>query len=215
MTRSALALANLRRFASVSAGRPVAERCGVCASEIPSDHHHLLERDTARLVCSCRACWLLFCDTHAARGTLRAIPDRVISVSDARVTAEQWEALQIPIALAFFRTSGATGQPSAFYPSPAGAIESQLPLDTWTEVMTANPWLRSVTPDVEAVLVRATAEGRAWYIVPIDACYELIGGMRQSWEGFSGGDGVRDQIDRFFKALDARSTPLTSAAGPS
>jgi hypothetical protein len=161
-------------------------------------------------VCSCRGCWLRFVDIQAAGGRLRAIPDRVISVAAARVTRDQWEALQIPIALVFFRFSSATAQPSAFYPSPAGAVESQLPLGVWNEIMVANRWLRSVAPDVEAVLVRGTPQdqGQAWYIVPIDVCYALVGGMRQRWEGFSGGDGVRDEIARFFAALDAKSTPL-------
>jgi hypothetical protein len=81
--------------------------------------------------------------------------------------------------------------------------------------MAANPWLRSVARDVEAVLVRTSRDRQAWYIVPIDACFELIGGIRRLWEGFSGGDGVRNEIERFFTALDARSTPLPAAREPS
>ena len=81
--------------------------------------------------------------------------------------------------------------------------------------MDANPWLRSVAPDVEAVLVHGTPERRIWYIVPIDACYELVGRIRKQWEGFSGGDRVREEIDRFFAALDAKGSPLIAAGEPS
>lgn len=106
-----------------------------------------------------------------------------------------------------------SGRATAFYPSPAGATESQLPLGAWANLIDANPALGSVAPDVEAVLVRGSAERQAWYIVPIDACYDLIGRIRTRWNGFSGGDAVRNEIDRFFAALDAKSA--SSIAGRS
>ena len=71
---------------------------------------------------------------------------------------------------------------AAFYPSPAGATESVLPLDTWDEVVAANPELATLQPDVEAFLVRGrarTAAGAECYLVPIDACYELVGQLRR------------------------------------
>jgi hypothetical protein len=196
---------NLRRFAGSKRAQPAAERCEVCASTIAGDHRHLLEIDSGRLLCSCRPCWLLFADSRSAGGKLRAVPDRVVSVPAACVTAAIWEALQIPIALVFFRFRSLDGRATAFYPSPAGATESQLPLDAWPKLLDASPSLRSVAADVEAVLVRGTAERQAWYIVPIDACYELIGRIRTGWRGFSGGDELQDDIERFFAALDAKS----------
>jgi hypothetical protein len=196
---------NLRRFAGSKRAQPAAERCEVCASTIADNHRHLLEMDSGRLLCSCRLCWLLLADPRSAGETLRAVPDRVVSVSAAGVTAALWEALQIPIALVFVRFSSRHGQATAFYPSPGGATESRLPLDAWADLIDANPLLRSLAPDVEAVLVRGTAERQAWYIVPIDACYDLIGRIRTRWRGFSGGDAVQDEIDRFFAALDAKS----------
>ena len=44
---------------------------------------------------------------------------------------------------------------TAFYPSPAGATESLLPLTAWEEIVRENPALREMQPDVEALLVRA------------------------------------------------------------
>jgi len=204
---------NLRGLARSTPGPPV-ERCHVCAATIGGDHRHLLELDTGRLLCSCRICWLLFVDPVPAGGWLCAVPERVVLVPAARASVEHWEALQIPIALVFFRFSRATGQTTAFYPSPAGATEAQLPLDAWADVMAANPCLRTVAPDVEAVLVRGTSGQPTWYIVPIDACYELAGRIRRRWAGFSGGDGVRDEIDQFFAALDAKSSLLAGDPVP-
>ena len=40
----------------------------------------------------------------------------------------------------------------AFYPSPVGATESLLPLDTWDEITARYPELASIKPDVEAIL---------------------------------------------------------------
>jgi hypothetical protein len=211
MMTTALSFPNLRRFAGAKSTEAPTACCHLCAATVSGDHRHMLEVGTGRLWCSCHMCWLLFADPQAGGGRLRALPDRVTRVSAAAVPAAQWEALQIPIALVFFRFSSATGRATAFYPSPAGAIESQLPLDAWLDVVDANPWLESVAPEVEAVLVRGTPEGRSWYIVPIDACYELIGRIRTRWEGLSGGDRVRDEINRFFTALDTKSSPLIAA----
>jgi hypothetical protein len=42
--------------------------------------------------------------------------------------------------------------------------------------------------------------------VPIDRCYELVGIIKATWEGISGGDAVRNAVEAFFARLpDARS----------
>jgi hypothetical protein len=43
------------------------------------------------------------------------------------------------------------------------------------------------------------------YLVPIDACYEFVGGLRTRWRGFDGGQEAREFIDDFFTALAERS----------
>ena len=35
-------------------------------------------------------------------------------------------------------------------------------------------------------------------IVPIDACYELVGRIRRTWSGIHSGDEVMREIDAFF-----------------
>ena len=60
--------------------------------------------------------------------------------------------LQIPVSVAFFFVNSTLDRVAAFYPSPAGATESLLSLDTWDEVVAANPELATLAPDVEAFL---------------------------------------------------------------
>jgi len=50
------------------------------------------------------------------------------------------------------------------------------------------------------------------YLVPIDACYELVGRIRRCWKGFDGGEDAWNEIDGFFADLRVRSGE-TSEAG--
>ncbi len=61
-------------------------------------------------------------------------------------------------------------------------------------------------PDVEALLVRRDAGNEEAYLVPIDACYELVGELRRLWKGFDGGTEAREAMATFFAGLRDRST---------
>jgi hypothetical protein len=74
-----------------------------------------------------------------------------------------------------------------------GATESQLPLTIAV--------LRTIEPDVEALLVDRHKGAREHWIVPIDDCYRLVALIRAEWTGLSGGDRVWPAIDRFFEGL--------------
>jgi hypothetical protein len=39
------------------------------------------------------------------------------------------------------------------------------------------------------------------WLVPIDDCYRLVGVIRRSWTGMSGGSRVWHEIDAFFRDL--------------
>ena len=94
---------------------------------------------------------------------------------------------------------------AAFYPSPAGATESLLPLDAWARLVADNEVLTSMEADVEALIVRRDEQHKDAYLVPIDACYELVGELRRLWKGFDGGTEARDAMDAFFDRLAERS----------
>jgi hypothetical protein len=136
------------------------------------------------------------------------VPDRVLSFPGLALTAEEWDALQIPVGVAFLSLSSTLGRVAAFYPGPAGATESLLELDTWEGVVAAHPELGTLRPDVEALLVRAGPDGDVeCHLVPIDACYELVGRMRLLWSGFEGGARAAEALEAFFDDVRSRAVP--------
>jgi hypothetical protein len=179
----------------------------------------------------------------------RAVPDRYLYFGRLALDARTWDELQIPVGLAFLFRNSAQGRTVAFYPGPAGATESELPLDAWDTIVAANPELTVLRADVEALLVRRPggsdgprgARGRAHdsggskdaddsagaassaalddsagscHLVPIDACYELVGRLRTLWRGFDGGQEAHDAMDAFFAQVEQRSRPATAAGRP-
>jgi hypothetical protein len=176
-----------------------AERCELCHSEIEGRHPHLLEPQSRRLLCACPACALLFAGGAASR--YRRVPSQVTRLQDFRLADAQWEALLIPINMAFFFRSSQRARVLAMYPGPGGAAESTLDLDAWDDLAETNPQLRELEEDVEALLVNRVAHAREYYRVPIDRCYELVGRIRTHWHGMSGGEGAREAIAAFFADL--------------
>lgn len=193
----------LRRFARPRA--PV-ERCELCAREIAAEHEHLLEPVERHLACVCGPCAVLFSTRDGTK--LKRVPRDVRALDDLGITDAQWESLRLPIDLAFFYESTPQARMVACYPSPAGATESLLELDMWTEIRDAHPALSHLQPDVQALLVnrvrRGTSPGGA-FLVPIDQCFRLVGLIRLHWKGFTGGAEVWEQIDRFFVDLASRA----------
>ena len=88
----------------------------------------------------------------------RSVPERYVAFGDFELSPAQWDSLQIPVSVAFFFLNSELERIAAFYPGPAGATESELPLDTWTDLVAANPQLATMQPDVEAFLVRAASD---------------------------------------------------------
>lgn len=107
----------------------------------------------------------------------------------------------IPISLAFFSFSTPAGRALAFYPGPAGATESTMPLDIWQEIADANPAIADMRPDVEALLLNRVGSAREYFLVPIDECFRLVGLIRLHWRGLSGGSLVWGEIAQFMQQL--------------
>ena len=172
------------------------ERCDMCNVLVAHEHEHVVNTDTRNLMCTCRGCWLLF--TSDSAGRYRAVPDRYAVVDGFAISGDTWDSFQIPVSVAFFFINSSLGRVAAFYPSPAGATESLLELDAWDDLAAANPLLATLAPDVEALLLRVGDDGTDAFVVPIDACYELVGHMRKLWRGFDGGREAKDALDGFF-----------------
>ena len=180
------------------------ERCELCGAPIEPEHRHLLELATRDLKCTCRPCSILFDRAAASEGRYRLVGDRRLAIPDLALGDVMWEELRLPVDMAFFVRDSREGRVMAFYPSPMGPTESLLELEAWQELEAGNPILRTLEPDVEALLVN---HGRGHWIVPIDECYALVGVIRTRWRGFTGGAEVWAEIRRFFEELDRRSRP--------
>lgn len=209
----------LRQFTRErEAARPPLEHCDFCSEPIPPEHRHLLDLSKREVVCSCNACSLLFGNEGAGKGKYRVIPRRYLLMPDFQMTDEQWDDLTIPVNMVYiFRSSMGTQQPgvqgvTAFYPSPAGAIESLLNLESWEVLVHNNPILNDLQPDVEALLINRVRDKRMYYIVPIDTCYQLVGLIRLHWKGLSGGEEVWKAITEFFTGLQAKSQTMTGGS---
>ncbi|HUK33387.1 MAG TPA: DUF5947 family protein [Vicinamibacterales bacterium] len=191
------------------------ETCEFCGAAMAAEHGHLVDLPRRVILCVCRPCYLLFTHDGAGGARFRAIPQRYALVPEFAAADEQWNTLDLPIGLAFFFRNSLTGRTTAFYPSPAGATESELPLDAWDSLVSAAPLLATMADDVEAFLIRrqlpspqAGTTARAGVdalVVPIDVCYELVGRIRRGWRGIQGGDDLWHDIDEFFEHVTRRA----------
>jgi hypothetical protein len=189
----------LKRFARTT--QPV-ERCELCGLALAAEHPHLLEKQSRRISCSCEACAILFCGQQGGR--FLRVPRRVRALENFSLTELEWEELMIPIHLAFFFRNE-DGRLTAMYPSPGGAIESQLPLESLRARFHQHTHLRELDPLVEALLVNRVGEHHTYLIAPIDECFRLVGLIRMKWRGLSGGTEVWGAIAGFFEELEQRA----------
>jgi hypothetical protein len=205
-------IASLRRLLTEPVTQaPAPEVCEMCATPIPEQHPHLVQVAERRMMCACGPCAFLFDNPGAGGGEYRRVPDRYLSDPGFQLAADQWDALQIPVGLAFFLRNSARDEIVACYPGPAGATESELSMTAWASGVGASRLAAELAPDVEALLVRRATERDApdvCLLVPIDACYRLVGLVRMHWKGFDGGAVARREIDAYFAELHELARPL-------
>jgi hypothetical protein len=202
----------LRQFtrARSSSSRAV-EFCELCSAGLAHDHPHLVELASRQILCACDACALLFDGLEKSK--YKRVSRSPQFLANFEMTDGQWESLLIPINMAFLFHSSLENRMIALYPSPAGAVESLLPLDAWTDIATNNPVLHQLRPDIEALLVNRVGHAHGltraeYYIAPIDECYKLVGLIRTNWKGLSGGTEVWTEIGRFFAELKSKSAVI-------
>jgi hypothetical protein len=189
------------------------EKCELCSLALRPDHPHLIELAQRKLVCACDACALLF---SGPSKKYRRVPRRIQAFPDFQLSDAEWNSLMVPINMAFFFKNSVEGRVIAMYPSPAGATESLLELESWNDIVARNPALDQMEPDVEGLLVNRLGYSRGYsapeyYQLPIDECYKLVGLIRAHWSGLSGGTEVWQHIGEFFRSLKERAVVVDPA----
>jgi hypothetical protein len=204
----ALASSRLARLARArpvtSAPTPEPDRCDLCAEALDARHRHLVDlghEGERRVLCACRACAVLFDERTAGGHRYRRVPERCRRLVDFRLDEVGWDALGVPVALAFLVRDGARARVVAFCPSAIGTTEAPVDQAAWARLETDNPVLAELEPDVEALLVHRARGAREHWLAPIDVCYRLAAVVRTQWRGLSGGQEVWAAIDRFFESL--------------
>ena len=191
--------------------QPSAEKCELCATEVPAEHGHVA--DLERCDPGVHVPGLLPA-VHPARARAAAATGRCPTgtwpIPAAALGAAEWDALQIPVGLAFFLPQLDLGPGRRLLSEPGrghrvrarpGRVGSGWPRSTRCSARR--------TPDVEAALICRTDSGVEYFLVPIDVCYELVGRMRLHWRGFDGGAEARASIADFLGhgAIPARAAP--------
>lgn len=204
-------LAALRRFSRPPSG--AAEKCEGCWAPLASAHEHRLHLGATssdrKLECVCPAC----AAADVAGAPWKRVPNRCVRAQGLDAADVEWDALGVPIRLAFFVVAEGDPQPLAFFPSPAGPIELQPDLATFGRMREKSVAVQRMRPDVEALLVhhaRPADDGGPspgeQYVVSVDVCYRLVGIVRAHWRGFGGGAEVWRRIEALFVALGREAT---------
>ena len=180
-------------------GRLPANAARCAAEPIPEAHQHVVDLESRAMMCTCRPCYLLFTDSDAHL-RYRSVPDRYFSFAD-------FELGPGPVGRA-----GNPGGPGILLPQfqarPDGRLLSRArpappsPNFRWTPGRRAGgqPGPRRARPGhggpADPRPPARTGPPADCHLVPVDACYELVGRLRRVWRGFDGGQEARDGARR-------------------
>ena len=207
MTDPLAAVRRLRRMPSEPRPR-AGETCEICREAVGPEHNHLVDLERRTLMCACRLCWLLFAPEGAGGGHYKAVPERYVAFPDLELSHGEWDALQIPVSVAFFFLNSSIDRVAAFYPGPPAQRNHSC---RWTRG-TSSRWRTPSWPRSSRTSRRSWcgptrgAPSTECFLVPIDACYELVGRLRTLWRGFDGGREANEALEEFFAGIRARAS---------
>ena len=177
------------------------EKCELCGRPLSDEHRHLLELNERRILCACEPCLAM----KSGLENYCPVSTRTLWLDDFVFPDELWSAFQLPVGLAFFMRSTGTNSVVALYPSPAGATECELHLESWDKLVELNPILLDLEADAEALVVNRMVGAHQHAIVPIDECYRLVGLIKSTWQGISGGNAIEDAVPKFLDYVRDKS----------
>ena len=161
--------------------------------------------DSRNLMCTCRGCWLLFTSNGAGGGQVprRARPLRVarrcqIAPGAVGRAADPRERRVLLLQLDDRLRRRVLPEPGRRHRVAPAARR------LGASSLADNEVLRTMEADVEALIVRRDGDHDDAFLVPIDACYELVGELRRLWKGFDGGTEARDAMDAVLRAAAER-----------
>ncbi|MFG2132938.1 DUF5947 family protein [Streptomyces sp. NPDC048751] len=190
------------------------EQCDLCAEPLPTGHphRHVLQPASGTVSCACRACAVLFDHGATSAGGYRLLPQERRRLDGLHIDDAVWAGLGVPVSLAFFTRSAETGEVTAAYPSPLGALRAIVPADSWQQVEQGHPDLPEHVTDVTALLVHRARGAAEHWLVPLDDCYRLVAVVRAHWKGLDGGPEVWQRVEDFFVDLiePTEATPFTT-----
>ncbi len=126
-------------------------------------------------------------------------------LEDFELPDEAWARFGIPIGLAFFMRTGRAGARRRLLPEPGRGDRVRDRLRRLGPGPRAQPGAERLEPDAEALIVNRIAEPHQYAIAPIDECYRLVGLIKASWEGISGGAGPERAIEHSSTSCGSRA----------
>jgi hypothetical protein len=100
-------VATLRRLV----GSPTTEQCELCRSRLGATHPYLVEPAIRRLLCACESCVGKI--AAAPCNEYQIVPGGARLLPDFQMTDAEWDALRLPIDMAFLFHSTPAGRPVA------------------------------------------------------------------------------------------------------
>ena len=185
--------------------------CHLCGLPLKAGHAHLVDRFESTLVCTCAACGVLFSASAADRSRFRAVPRSARFRARMQRRDPGWQALGIPVRLAFLFHRSAARRWIAVIPSASGPAWVALPQPACDAFLRAHPRVRQLVGDVEALLVRREQSRLLeCFGCPIDRCYALVALMHEARRGGESRPDVHAGIESLLAQLRAE-VELTGA----
>jgi hypothetical protein len=175
--------------------------CDLCGHELARGHRRLIDLATNLVLAACAGCEHSVVPDGRKSLRYQVVSDRYVRLPRGVIKSGRWDALRIPVALAFLVHRSLHDEYVAYYPSPNGPLVEELTRDQWADMMGGEHLLESLQSDVEALLVDARGVTPAGYIVPITTYFDFDRRLGDDWRGYDGGLQAAGVVDAFVMSL--------------